>query len=157
MQPPEFMAAFQRKAIDGFSNSPPFIQQVVLDGTGVIVSDSTQGRADRILAGVVVAAPGARGLLPGHGSICAKMVQGVVEALRLIRTDRATALAVMKAHFGTYDDQVLGAAYDMLKAMTPDPPLTTRAGARERRQHEHRRRLHEAGGKAAALRHADRQ
>jgi hypothetical protein len=53
------------------------------------------------------------------------MVRGVVEALRLIRTDRAVALKVMKAHFGTYSDQVLAAAYDMLKELTPDPPVTT--------------------------------
>jgi ABC-type nitrate/sulfonate/bicarbonate transport system substrate-binding protein len=125
MQPPEFMAAFQRKAIDGFSNSPPFIQQAVLDGTGVIVSDSTKGEPTEF-------SPVSSSLLlaradycPAHGSVCAKMVAGVVEALRLIRTDRATALKVMKAHFGTYGDQVLAAAYDMLKDLTPDPPVTT--------------------------------
>ena len=125
MQPPEFMAAFQRKAIDGFSNSPPFIQQAVLDGTGVIVSDSAKGEPTEF-------SPVSSSLLlaradycAAHGSVCAKMVRGVVEALRLIRTDRATALKVMKAHFGTYSDQVLAAAYDMLKDLTPDPPVTT--------------------------------
>ncbi len=125
MQPPEYLAAFQRKAIDGFSNSPPFIQQVVLDGTGVIVSDSTKGEPTEF-------SPVSSSLLlartdycPAHGSVCAKMVRGVVEALRLIRTDRAIALKAMKAHFGTYNDQVLAAAYDMLKDLTPDPPVTT--------------------------------
>jgi NitT/TauT family transport system substrate-binding protein len=125
MQPPEFMAAFQRKAIDGFSNSPPFIQQVVQDGTGVIVSDTTKGEPSEF-------SPVSSALLlakseycPAHPSICAKMVGGVVAALHLIRTDRETALKVMKAHFGTYNDQVLAAAYEMLKAITPDPPVTS--------------------------------
>ena len=34
MQPPEYMAAFQRKAIDGFVSGPPFIQQAVVAGHG---------------------------------------------------------------------------------------------------------------------------
>ncbi len=31
----------------------------------------------------------------------------------------------MKARFGSYDDKVLRAAYEMVKAMTPDPAVTT--------------------------------
>ena len=33
MVPPEFMAAFSRKAIDGFVSGPPFTQVALLDGT----------------------------------------------------------------------------------------------------------------------------
>ena len=63
MQPPEFMAAFATKKIDGFSNSPPFVEQVVSDGTGVLVSDLEQGRAQGILAGFGGAAADARRFL----------------------------------------------------------------------------------------------
>jgi ABC-type nitrate/sulfonate/bicarbonate transport system substrate-binding protein len=125
MQPPEFMAAFQRKAIDGFSNSPPFIQQVVLNGTGVMVTDSTKGEPTEFSPVSAALLLAKTDYCPAHMSICAKMVRGVVEALHIIRTDRAVALKVMKAHFGTYDDKVLAAAYDMLKQITPDPPITT--------------------------------
>jgi ABC-type nitrate/sulfonate/bicarbonate transport system substrate-binding protein len=125
MQPPEFMAAFERKAIDGFSNSPPFIQQVVQAGTGVIVSDAAKGEPTQF-------SPVSAALLltrahycDEHRSICAKMVEGVVAATRIIREQPKEALAVMKAHFGTYDDKVLEASYVMTKAMTPDPPVTT--------------------------------
>lgn len=128
MQPPEFMAAFQRKAIDGFSNSPPFIQQVVQDDTGVIVTDATKGEPTEFSPVPSSLLLAKTEFCPEHRSICAKMVQGVVAALRIIRTDRATALQVMKAHFGTYDDRVLAAAYDMLKDMTPDPPVTSARG-----------------------------
>lgn len=125
MQPPEFMAAFQRKAIDGFSNGPPFIQQVVLDGTGVMVTDTTKGEPSEyspVSAGLLLARAD---YCPAHREICAKMVGGVVAALRLIRSDKATALAVMKAHFGNYSDKVLEASYDMLRAITPELPITT--------------------------------
>ena len=125
MQPPEFMAAFQRKAIDGFSNSPPYIQQVVLDGTGVIVTDTTKGEPTEFSPVSAALLLARADYCTAHASICTKMVHGVVEALHLIRTDRQTALKVMKAHFGTYNDQVLAAAYDMLKEITPDPPVTS--------------------------------
>lgn len=125
MQPPEFMAAFARHAIDGFSNSPPFIQQVVLDGTGVIVSDAAKGEPTEY-APVSAALLLARAqFCADHVSICTKMVHGVVEATRVIRMQPDEAFKVMKAHFGTYDDKVLQASYEMVKAMTPDPPATS--------------------------------
>jgi NitT/TauT family transport system substrate-binding protein len=125
MQPPEFMAAFARKSIDGFSNSPPFVQQVVLDGTGVMVTDATKGEPTEF-------APVSSALLltranycAEHRSICAKMVHGVFEATQFIRDNPAEALAVMKAHFGTYSDTVLKASLDVVQAMTPSPPTTS--------------------------------
>ncbi len=125
MQPPEFLAAFARKAIDGFSNTPPFIQQVVLYGTGVIVSDSAKGEPTEF-------SPVSSSLLLAradfcatHQSICEKTVHGVVEAIQIIRHDQAATLAIMRARFPAYDDKVLLAAYEMVKAMTPDSPVTT--------------------------------
>ena len=43
MLPPEFMAAFAQKSVDGFVSGPPYPQQVVLNSTGVLVSHSAQG------------------------------------------------------------------------------------------------------------------
>ncbi len=125
MQPPEFLAAFERKAIDGFANGPPTPQQVLLNGTGVLVSDSAKGEPQEfspVSASLLLARTD---FCPAHMSVCTKMVHGVVEAIKLIRSDRATALAVMKAHFGMYGDKVLAASYDMVRSMTPDLPLTT--------------------------------
>ena len=124
MQPPEFMAAFARKAIDGFSNSPPFIQQVVQDGTGIMVTDTTKGEPSEFAPVSAALLLAKTDFCPAHVSVCTKMVHGVAAAIKLIRTNREIALKVMKAHFGTYNDQVLAAAYDMLKEITPDPPWT---------------------------------
>lgn len=125
MQPPEFMAAFAAKKIDGFSNSPPFVEQVVLDGSGVMISDSRIGEPKEF-------SPVSAALLLGRADFCAtakpvceKMVHGIYEATQIIRDKPQDALAVMKAHFGTYDDKVLKAAYETVKAMTPNPPVTT--------------------------------
>jgi len=125
MQPPEFLAAFERKAIDGFANGPPTPQQVVLAGTGVIVSDSAKGEPQQFSPVSAALLLARTDFCPAHLSVCTKMVHGVVEAIKLIRTDRAASLAVMKAHFGNYDDKVLAASYDMVRSITPDLPLTT--------------------------------
>jgi len=125
MQPPEYMAAFQRKAIDGFVSGPPFIQQAVVAGTGVVISDSAKGEP-------VEYSPQSAGLLltrgdfcAGHRSIGEKMVHGIVEAAKFLHEHRAESIAVAKKHFGTYSDEVLAQSIDMLTAMTPSPPLTT--------------------------------
>ena len=71
------MAAFARKAIDGFANGPPYIQQVVLDGTGVIVSDAAKGEPTEyspVSAALLLARAD---FCAAHRSVCAKMVLGV--------------------------------------------------------------------------------
>jgi ABC-type nitrate/sulfonate/bicarbonate transport system substrate-binding protein len=125
MQPPEYMAAFQRKAIDGFVSGPPFIQQAVVAGTGVVISDSAKHEP-------VDYSPQSAGLLltrgdfcAGHRSICEKMVHGIVDAAKFLHEHRTESIAVAKKHFATYSDEVLAQSIDMLTAMTPSPPLTT--------------------------------
>jgi NitT/TauT family transport system substrate-binding protein len=125
MQPPEYMAAFERKAIDGFVSGPPFIQQAVVAGKGVVISDSAKHEP-------VEYSPQSAGLLltrgdfcAGHRSICTKMVHGIVEAAKFLHEHRAESIAIAKKHFGTYGDEVLAQSIDMLTAMTPSPPLTT--------------------------------
>lgn len=125
MQPPEFMAAFARKAIDGFSNSPPTIQQVVLNGTGVIVSDAAKGEPTEFSPVSSTLFLSRASFCAAQRPICEKMIHGVVEAVQIIRTQPAATLAILKARFPAYDDKVLMAAYEMVKAMAPDPPLTT--------------------------------
>jgi ABC-type nitrate/sulfonate/bicarbonate transport system substrate-binding protein len=126
MQPPEFMAAFAAKSIDGFSNSPPFPEQLIAAGTGVLVSDSRLGEPkefDPVSSSLLLA----RGdFCAKHQSTCEKMVHALYQATQIIRTDPQTSLVVIKAHFGTaYDDKVLQAAYETVKAMTPASPVTT--------------------------------
>ncbi len=97
----------------------------MLDGTGVIVSDSAKGEPTEYSPVSATLLLTRADFCAAHRSICEKMVRGVVEATRIIRNQPSETLAIMKARFGTYDDKVLRAAYDMVKAMTPDPPVTT--------------------------------
>lgn len=125
MQPPEFMAAFAAKQIDGFSNSPPFTEQVLIDGSGVMVSDTRLGEPKEFSPVSAALLLARADFCPAHRAVCEKMVHGLFAATRIIRDNKDDTLAVMKAHFGTYDDKVLQAAYETVKAMTFDPPITT--------------------------------
>jgi ABC-type nitrate/sulfonate/bicarbonate transport system substrate-binding protein len=125
MQPPEFLAAFARKSIDGFSNTPPFIQQVVLDGTGVIVSDSAKGEPTEFSPISATMLLTRADFCAQQKTVCEKATQGIVAAMGIIRTQPSQTLAIMKTRFPAYDDKVLAAAYEMVKAMTPDSAATT--------------------------------
>jgi NitT/TauT family transport system substrate-binding protein len=125
MAPPEFMAAYSRKAIDGFVSGPPFSQAALLDGSAVLISDAAKGEP-------IDYSPVSSALLlsrasfcPEHRSICTKMVHGVVLAAQYIHDHPQETVAILKKHFSQYDDKVLTASYEALRAMTPTPPTTT--------------------------------
>lgn len=125
MLPPEFMAAFARKSIDGFVSGPPFTQQAVLDGTGVIVSNPELGEPKDYSPVASALLLARASFCPAHKSVCTKLVHGIAEASRFVRAHRAETLAVMKKNFGRYSDAVLAASYEALLKMMPVPPITT--------------------------------
>lgn len=125
MAPPEFMAAFNRKAIDGFVSGPPFTQEALIAGTGVLVSDAAKGEPQQYSPVSSALLLAKASFCPAHGSICAKMVHGIAEAAQFIHDHPKETLAILKKHFGQYDDKVLEASYTALAAMTPVPPITT--------------------------------
>jgi ABC-type nitrate/sulfonate/bicarbonate transport system substrate-binding protein len=125
MQPPEILAAWKTKQIDGFSNSMPYVQQVLADGSGVVVTDSVKGEPTRfspVAASMVMARAD---YCDSHAAVCAAMIHGIVEAIKIIEDDPTAAMAAMKKHFPDYDEKVLAMSYDALKAVTANPPLTT--------------------------------
>ena len=125
MQPPEFMAAFAAKKIDGFSNSPPFVEQTLIEGTGVLLSDTRKGEPTEFSPVSSAVLMTKADYCAKDKSICDKMVKGLVDALVFIREQPDATVAVMKAHFGAYDDKVLRAAYETVRALTAVPPVTT--------------------------------
>ncbi len=125
MLPGEFVAAFSRKAIDGFVAGPPTPQQAVVDGTGVLVTDSAKGEPTQyspISASLLL---NRADFCAGHRSICEKMVHGFVMAAQYVHDHPAETLAVIKAHYGANNsDKTLEASYEAIKSMTPLPPVT---------------------------------
>ena len=70
MQLADTLAAFTRHSIDGFAGGPPFVEQVVTDGTGVVVADGVHGEPrdfDPIGSVMVITRPD---FCKQHRSIC---------------------------------------------------------------------------------------
>ena len=125
MQPDEFLAAYARKTIDGFSFGPPWPQQTIAEGTSVIVANGAAGEPKEIspfASAILVTRPQ---FCVDHHSICAKMGHSMVEAVNIIETRPEDALAVLKKRFATMDPSVLAASFAAVKTMTPVPPVTS--------------------------------
>lgn len=122
MLPPEIMAAWKTKAIDGFSNAMPYAQQAIADGSGAIVSDPTKGEPTKffpIAASIVTVRAD---YCPTHAELCTKFMTGMIAGMKIVVSDRAKAMAEMKQRFPAYDDAILAMAYDALKDAENLPP-----------------------------------
>ncbi|HWE73288.1 MAG TPA: ABC transporter substrate-binding protein [Stellaceae bacterium] len=122
MLPPEIMAAWKTKQIDGFSNAMPYAQQVMADGSAMMVSDPTKGEPTKyfpIAASIVTVRAD---YCPAHKEVCTKFMDGMVAGMKIVVSDREKTMAEMKKRFPAYDDTVLGMAYDALKAAENLPP-----------------------------------
>ncbi len=122
MLPADLMAAWKTKRIDGFSNAMPYAQQVMADGSGVMVSDPTKGEPTSffpIAASIVTVR---EDYCPAHADICTKFMNGMQQGIKVVMTDRDKTMVEMKKRFPAYDDNVLGMAYDALKDAENDPP-----------------------------------
>lgn len=122
MLPPEIMAAWKTKRIEGFSNAMPYAQQVMADGSGVMVSDPTKGEPTKyfpIAASIVTVRAD---YCPAHADLCTKFMNGMIAGMKIVVSDRDKTMAEMKKRFPAYDETVLGMAYDALKDAENLPP-----------------------------------
>ena len=125
MQPPEILAAFARRTLDGFTFGPPYAQQIVEAGTGVVVADGT-------IAEIPELSPSASGLLVTrpqycveHRSICAKMGHSMLLAVDFMYKHPRETLALLDKRFDAIGAPVLAASFDAVEQMTPRPPLVS--------------------------------
>lgn len=123
LQPPEALAAFARKAIDGFVAGPPWYQQVEEAGTATLIASPLNGDPPWIApngSGVVVTRPQT---CAEHRSLCVKMGRGLAAGARFIHDSHDEAFALMKKHFGKASDAVLARCLVAVEAGTPVPPV----------------------------------
>lgn len=127
LQPADTLAAFSRKALDGFVAGTPWPQQVLQEGTGVVIASPTLGDPDWIApngSGVVVTRPQ---FCVEHRSICIKMGHGLVAGARFIHEKPDEARALMKKHFEKIDAGVIDRAFKVVQIGTPVPPVMVAA------------------------------
>lgn len=123
MQPADTLAAFARHAIDGFAGGPPWSQQVVIEGSAVIVASGVAGEPkqfDPIGSSMILTRPD---FCKQHQSICVKMGHAMTLAADFIWTHPNESIAILKKRFATVADPALQASYEAVRDMTPRPPV----------------------------------
>lgn len=127
MQPPNMIASFAARQIDGFSISPPWPQQVLLDGSAVMIASGPDGDpADMApFANSVVVTKGAT--CARNPALCDAIGQAYADAVEVIAAQPQMAVEVLKKRFATMDEKLLTAAFAVIAKITPHPPVASRA------------------------------
>jgi ABC-type nitrate/sulfonate/bicarbonate transport system substrate-binding protein len=123
MAPPDTLAAFARKAIDGFVSAAPWPQQVEDDGTAVPVAIGANGEPD-------VMVPLASSLLvtrpqycAEHRSVCMKMGHAMVAVSKAVHERPADVLAVLQKRFDKVKPSVVARSAESLAKVMPLLPI----------------------------------
>lgn len=128
MQPPNMLAAFQAKQIDGYAMSPPWPLVPVLKGDAVMLASGPDGEPadlNPFVNNVVVTRPET---CQQRRALCEGMGKSFVEAEAYIHDHPAEALALLKKRFTTLDDEVLAAAFETIRKISPSPPMVSAKG-----------------------------
>ena len=128
MQPADMLAAMDRKAIDGFSNGPPWSQKVLAEGKATLIASGAKGDPadlNPLAFNVVVTRPQ---FCDTHVSICTKMGHAMVEAAKFIHDHPDETLAFLKKRFPDVSDAAMKSAFAEVQQATPLAPVATETG-----------------------------
>jgi ABC-type nitrate/sulfonate/bicarbonate transport system substrate-binding protein len=126
MQPPNMLAAFSTKAIDGFVMAPPWTQTPVLAGTAVRIASGPDGDPPQLVPfanTILVTRPETCDKRP---AVCEGMGRSFAEAAAYVKDHPAEAIALVRGRFKTLDDKLLAAAFEVTRTMMPSPPIPTK-------------------------------
>jgi NitT/TauT family transport system substrate-binding protein len=128
MQPPNMLAAFQTKQIDGFAMSPPWPLVPVLKGDAVMLASGPDGEPSDLepfTNNIVVTRPET---CQQRRALCEGMGKSFTQAEAYMRDHPDEALALLKKRFATLDDKVLAGAFETIRKISPNPPLVSAKG-----------------------------
>ena len=128
MQPPNMLAAFAAKQIDGFAMSPPWPLVPVLQGTAVMLASGPDGEPadlEPFTNNVVVTKPET---CQQRRTVCENIGKSFTEAEAYIHDHPSEALTLLKKRFATLDGNVLAAAFETIRKISPNPPLVDPKG-----------------------------
>lgn len=128
MQPPNMLAAFETKQIDGYAMSPPWPLIPVLQGNAVMLASGPDGEPadlDPFVNNVVVTKPET---CQQRRALCEGMGKSFTAAEAYMRDHPDEALALLKKRFATLDDKVLTGAFETIRKISPNPPAIAAKG-----------------------------
>jgi ABC-type nitrate/sulfonate/bicarbonate transport system substrate-binding protein len=122
LQPPEILAAMKRKALDGFSLGAPWAQQVVDDGSAVMIANGVAGDPPGYspqASALLVTRPQ---MCMEHRSICERMGKAMKLAANYMHEHPKESVELLKKRFPAIDARVLADAFESVVSMTGQPP-----------------------------------
>ena len=128
MQPPNMLAAFQAKQIDGFAMSPPWPLVPVLKGDAVMLASGPDGEPadlEPFANNVVITRPET---CQQRRTLCEGMGKSFTEAEAYMKDHPQEALVLLKKRFSALDDKVLAAAFETVRKISPSPPAVSAKG-----------------------------
>jgi NitT/TauT family transport system substrate-binding protein len=120
--PLDTLAAFARKAIDGFVSGPPWAQLVEDDGSAVAIAIGPNGEPASLVpigSSLLVTRPQ---VCAEHRPLCVKMGQAMVMASKAVHERRQDVLDVLKKRFDKIKEPVLARSLDALAKVMPASP-----------------------------------
>jgi ABC-type nitrate/sulfonate/bicarbonate transport system substrate-binding protein len=128
MQPPNMLAAFETKQIDGFAMSPPWPLVPVLKGDAVMLASGPDGEPSDLQPftnNVVITRPDT---CEKRRALCEGMGKSFTQAEAYMRDHPAESLALLKKRFAALDDKVLSGAFETIRKISPNPPAIAAKG-----------------------------
>jgi NitT/TauT family transport system substrate-binding protein len=128
MQPVNMLAAFETGQIDGFAMPPPWPLVPVMQGKAVLIASGPHGDPGDLVpfANSVIATRPAT--CQQRRPLCIAFGRSFAEAEAYLHDHPSEALAIVKKRFPTLDDKVLTAAFDAIRAISPNPPVASQKG-----------------------------
>jgi sulfonate transport system substrate-binding protein len=123
MQPPNMIAAFKSKQIDGIAMSPPWAMIPVVQGEAVMIASGPDGDPkdlDPFVNNVVVTLPAT---CEKRRAVCMGMGHAFAAAEAYIHDHPQEALALLQKRFSRLDAKVLAAAFETVRKISPNPPI----------------------------------
>ncbi len=123
--PPDTIPSMLSNAIDGFSGGPPFVEEAVNRGLGVILANGNDKPVDppwltRVAANVVLVKPETCAKRP---TLCEKMGRSMVEANAFLHQHPKESMAIIAKRLHVTDQKTLEESYHELAVASPSPPV----------------------------------
>ena len=128
LAPGSMIAAFEAGQVDGFVETVPWPQQPVLAGKAVLVASGPDGEPPDMVPFANTVLLTKPETCEKRRALCEALGHSLSEADDFLFTHPVEALAYTKARFTTFDEKLLAASLDVIREMTPRPPLV---GARD--------------------------
>jgi NitT/TauT family transport system substrate-binding protein len=120
------LGAFQTKAIDGMSSSPPYPLKPVLDGASIVIASGPDGDPPNAMPfayNIVMARPDT---CEKRKSACQKIGRVFNEALAYLHAHPQQTMAILQKKFAALEPALIASAFEEIRKSTPRTAVVTK-------------------------------